>query len=611
MRSSRHGVRARHLVLTAAILGGAGAAHGQETQLFWGDTHLHTSFSTDAYSAGNTTVDPDGAYRFAKGDLVLHPTLKTRMRIDRPLDFLVVADHSDFLGAQLFIPREDPRMDNPESRELQAFVAAAPGNIFALMLGTNTEWSRERALDAYRPVMREPWLESVAAAEAHNEPGVFTTFAGWEWTSHISNRNQHRVVFTPAPAETLRSFFPYSSLDSQDPEDLWAWLDATATETGADFVAIPHNSNMADGLMFGLVDSDGDPLTEQYARMRARWETVVEVVQAKGTSETHPALSPNDEFASFEIYNRLFFAKEPVPNAADFARPALLRGLGLEAQLGVNPYKFGMIGSSDIHTGLVTVEEDDFGGAVARNASLEVRLADAAVARAPDASASLAAWDVSAAGLAAVWAPENTRDEIAAAFKRREVYATSGPRIALRFFGGFDFRPRHAQADDMAAVGYERGVPMGGDLTAAPRDRAPSFLIEAMKDPASGNLDRVQVIKGWLDASGEPHEIVYNVVWSGDRALDADGDLPPVGDTVDIARARYENTIGAASLRTYWTDPDFDPSQRAFYYVRALEIPTPRHQVYDAAALGVDPEDYPMPTRIQERAWSSPIWYTP
>jgi hypothetical protein len=599
--------------LASAFLATAALAQQTQpqTQLLWGDTHLHTSHSTDAYASGDATIDPDGAYRFAKGEPVIHPTLGTRTRISRPLDFLVVADHSDFLGAQVFGPRPDPRMASIESRRFQAFVGSAPGAIFALMLGGAEGWTRQGALDAYRPVMMEPWLTEIEAAERHNEPGVFTAFAGWEWTSHIDNRNQHRVVFTPAPADALRSFFPYSSLDSQHPEDLWTWLAETSAAIGSDFIAIPHNSNMSDGLMFGLVDSDGNPLTAEYAATRARWEPVAEMAQAKGTSETRPELSPNDEFAEFEIFRRLFFAKEPVPDGADYVRTALLRGLGFEASLGVNPYKLGVIGSSDIHTGLVQVDEYDFGGAIARNVLPQARAEAAERARATGAAATLDAWDLSAAGLAAVWATENTRDAIAAAFSRREVYATSGPRITLRVFGGFRFRDRDAAADDLAAVGYARGVPMGGDLADAPRNRAPQLLIWAARDPQGANLDRVQVVKGWLDADGETRERIYDAVWSGDRTPGPDARLPSVGDTVDAASASYANTIGAAQLATVWEDPDFDPAERAFYYVRVLEIPTPRHHVYDAVALGIDPSAIDQPASIQERAWSSPIWYAP
>jgi len=355
--------------------------------------------------------------------------------------------------------------------------------------------------------------------------------------------------------------------------------------------------------MFPETDSDGRPIDAAYARTRMRWEPVMEITQVKGTSETLPAFSPNDEFADFEIYAQLLGGGTAEPHRGDYARTALLRGLSFDADLGVNPFKLGFIGSTDSHTGLTSVAEDDFLGKTVRDALPAERLAH-------DQSA-FNAWDLSASGLAAVWATSDTRAEIAAAFRRREVYATSGPRIALRVFGGFDFRARDAMADDIAARGYARGAPMGADLTAAPRGRAPSLLFQALKDPRGANLDRVQVIKGWLDAAGEQHEQVYDAAWAGDRAPDADGRLPPVGDTVDRRTAQYANTIGAPELAGVWTDPDFDPAERAFYYVRVLEIPTPRHSAYDAVALGVDVAETATPAVIQERAWSSPIWYAP
>jgi hypothetical protein len=479
-----------------------------------------------------------------------------------------------------------------------------------MIFGGNPEFSPEQLMDTYKPIMMQPWLDEIAAAEKHNEPGVFTAIAGWEWSSHKESRNLHRVVFSAASAGQLRRFFPYSNLDSERPEDLWAWLDKTSREIGADFVAIPHNSNMSTGLMFDRVDSQGRPITTEYARTRARWEPVVEISQAKGTSEVHPALSTTDEFAEFEIFRRLFFAQQPTPQAGDYARSALLTGLELQNQVGVNPYKFGMIGSSDIHTGMSTTEESAFGGAVARDARLEDRKA-APRNRPPQQAAALAAWELSASGLAGVWARANTRADIADAFKRKEVYATSGTRMQLRVFGGFDFRPAQAQARDVAEQGYRHGVPMGSDLANAPAGKPVSLLIHAARDPLGANLDRIQVVKGWLDEKGSRREKVFDVAWSGNRKIGADGKLPAVGDTVDPARATYTNTIGAAQLAIVWKDPQFNPAQLAFYYVRVLEIPTPRHQVYDTVALGMDAAQAAQPLRIQERAWSSPIWYTP
>ena len=599
-------------VIFSVCLVGSDRLAAAETYLYWGDTHLHTSHSTDAYLTGNQLIDPDQAYRYAKGQPVLHPVLRSRIHITRPLDFLVVADHSDFLGLQVYGQRDDPRLTATEKgRRLHDLIRNEPNRVLGIIFGTDPEFKRDDVLEAYGSLMKQPWLDEIAAAERHNEPGRFTAFAGWEWTSHTNGRNLHRVIFSPGDADRLRSFFPYSRYDSEIPEDLWAWLEQTAAATGLDLIAIPHNSNMSMGLMFDRVDSAGRPITAEYARTRLRWEPVVEMTQVKGTSEAHPVLSPNDEFAEFEIFRRLFIAQEPVPYAGDFARPALLRGLEIEARTGTNPYRFGLIGSTDSHTGLSGAEEENFLGASARDALPEQRREAAAQPRPANAAATMAAWELSASGLAGVWAGENSRAAIAAAFQRKEVYATSGPRIMLRMFGGFDFQQRHATSNDIAAIGYGRGVPMGGDLSNAPHNGAVTLLIQAAKDPAGANLDRIQVIKGWLDSEGKTHEKIYNVAWSDDRKFQPDGSLATVGDTVDVTTASYTNTIGAAQLAVVWRDPDFDPALRAFYYVRVLEIPTPRHQVYDAVALGMDPAQTKQPTRIQERVWSSPIWYTP
>jgi hypothetical protein len=589
----------------------AAAPAGAQTKLLWGDTHLHTAHSTDAYGSGNLFIDPEQAFRFARGLPVMHPVLRSRVQIARPLDFLVVADHSDFLGIQVYLQKDDPRLTATErGRRLRELTLQNPNAVFRMVIAGGQEFTREQLMETYKPVMMQPWLDAIDAAERNNQPGVFTAISGWEWSSHRENRNLHRVIFSDAPAMALRQFFPYSNLESERPEDLWAWLEKTSKQLSMDFIAIPHNSNMSTGLMFDRVDSWGRPFTAEYARTRARWEPVMEITQAKGTSEVHPELSPNDEFAEFEIFRRLFFAQQPRAHPADYARSALLAGLELQNQIGVNPYKLGMIGSSDIHTGMTTTEESSFGGAVARDIRPEERAA-APRNRPPQQAASLAAWELSASGLAGVWARDNTRTGIADAFRRKEVYATSGTRIQLRVFGGFSFQPAHANAKDVAEPGYRYGVPMGADLTKAPQGKPVTLLIHAVRDPQGANLDRIQVVKGWLDQGGKAHEKIFDVAWSGNRKVGANGKLPAVGDTVNPATASYTNTIGTAQLATVWKDPEFNPAQTAFYYVRALEIPTPRHQVYDAVALGMNPADTAQPLRIQERAWSSPIWYTP
>jgi Protein of unknown function (DUF3604) len=590
------------LVFIVATLATA-RAHSQETHLYWGDTHLHTSNSIDAFMTGNINADPDTAYRFARGLPVLHPSLRTRVRILRPLDFLVVSDHAELMSLQPELLKGNTLMLATEwGKRLRAELQA---NSRRSVMNFKPEERQEVLKQLFSDEIRQgTWAAQVDAAERNNEPGKFTAFAGWEWSSAPGWKNLHRVIFSPSDAATLKKFIPFSSYESQKPEDLWKWLEKTEKETGVEFIAIPHNSNLSGGLMFDMVDSAGRPITAEYARTRMRWEPVVEVTQVKGTSEVLPELSPNDEFAEFEIRRKLLTGTPTPPNKGDYVRYALQRGLEIEQNTGVNPYKFGMIGSSDSHTGLSSVEESDFLGKLAVDALPQERYA-------PPSPVIFPAWEMSASGIAGVWATANTREAIAAAFKRKEVYATTGPRISLRVFGGYSFRTSDAKAKEIAKVGYSKGVPMGGDLWNAPKGKGPTFLIYAVKDPISGNLDRIQVIKGWLDASGQTHEHVYNAAWAGDRKLNADGKLPPVGNTVDVQTASFLNTIGAAQLATVWKDPEFSPTQRAFYYIRVIEIPTPRHQVYDAVALGIDNKETHEPATIQERAFSSPIWYTP
>ena len=549
--------------LTLAVSVSARPVTGQERNLYWGDTHVHTSYSSDAYSGGNVNADPETAYRFARGLPVVHPGLGSRVRLDRPLDFLVVADHSP-------VGRGAPVEGDRNTLEFQTAA----------------------------------WSLYVDAAERNNDPGTFTAIIGWEWTFMPGGQMLHRVVFTPADAETAKGFLPLSSAGASGPEDLWSWLEQTSDRLGIDFVAIPHNSNLSNGLMFDMVDSEGRPISAEYARTRMRWEPLVEVLQIKGSSETHPFLSPEDEFADFELFPFLFRGVVPVPNAADYVRTALLRGLQFEEEVGVNPYKLGIQGATDTHTSLSDTDEGLFPGWLGSRSGPASGPAPLPVFGAA------VGWDSAAQGITGAWSTANTREALTAAFKRKEVYATSGPRIQLRMFGGFEFEADDAEARDLAAVGYGGSVPMGGDLAQAPNGTPVSLLIHAVKDPVGANLDRVQVIKGWLD-DDETHERVYDVAWAGQRTA-ANGKVPPIGNTVDVARATYDNTIGSAELSTVWVDPDFDPDERAFYYVRVLEIPTPRWSTYDAVALGLDPEQATdRPAAIQERAYSSPIWYTP
>lgn len=610
-----------------ALCFGATATSAAETQLLWGDTHLHTSYSFDAYLNTNYTADPDVAYRYAKGLPVVNPGSDARVQIDTPLDFLVIADHAVYLGVMRHVYNEGIPTDDMglydqarawlAQRWLRGVVDDNEGMAaFASFLPEPMSVEEAAAtplqvgIPGAEPMARTSWQETIRITDSHNEPGKFTSFIGWEWSSIPAGANMHRVVFTPNNADVGAQFQPFSTADSAYPEDLWAWLDETSSRTGAEFVAIPHNSNISKGYMFSETSLRSEPFTAETARTRMEWEPVAEITQFKGDSETHPSLSPDDEFADFEAYTHYIQQNAPdyAPSRGDYVRSGLMTGLEIENQIGVNPFQFGVIGSTDAHTGLASAEEPNFWGKFPRDTNpggKDNGWRTGANSSGPN------GWSMSASGLAAVWAEENTRESIFAAFKRREVYGTTGPRIAVRFFGGWDFDQSAADADDLADIGYAGGVPMGGDLTGAPADGAPKFLVRATKDPRSGNLDRVQIVKGWLDASGEAQERVYDVVWSDGRVISADGKVPAVGNTVDITTGQYENSIGAPELSAVWSDPDFDASQNAFYYARVLEIPTPRHSLLDALALNIPVEQTGHPATIQERAYSSAIWYKP
>ena len=599
-------------------------------RLLWGDTHLHTKYSFDAFFNQNHTATPDTAYRWAKGLPVIHPYNRARVQIQTPLDFLVVSDHAEELGVMTVLYQQGHDQLSPMGpwdsfvRWIQLQFAEyliSRGNGEAVFNNALPEQEvmpgGDPVSDPHGAIYPTPygdttkirtgvWQEIIGAAERHNEPGKFTSLIGWEWSSTPAGANLHRVVFTPDGADKASQFLPYGSDISQYPEDLWDWLQKTGQRTGTRFIAIPHNSNISKGYMFADTALDGAPITAQYAKTRMAWEPVVEMTQVKGDSETHPRLSPEDQFADFETYG--FFLQQQYqeydPQSGDYIRSALKTGLAVERQTGVNPFKFGLIGSTDSHTALATAEEDNFWGKYANDSTPEIKDQDII------GEAKNSGWDLAAAGLTAVWARDNTRDEIYAAFKRKEVYATTGPRISLQFFGGWDWPKAAEHTENLAALGQSYGVPMGGDLTAQPHTEAPQFLIRAAKDPLGANLDRIQVVKGWIDWNGSQFEQVYNVAWSDNRSLSADGKLPEVGNTVDRTNATYDNSIGAAELVARWTDPQFDPAQRAFYYVRVLQIPTPRHSLYDKIALkNMQLENGP--ETLQERAYSSPIWYTP
>jgi hypothetical protein len=587
------------------------------TRPFFGDTHLHTAFSFDAGAFGARLL-PKDAYRFAKGE-ELTASSGQQVKLSRPLDFLVVADHSDNMG---FFPQllagEPNLLSDPQGRKWYDMIQSGKGADAAIeMIVAFSQGTFPKALLSLpgTPAYHTAWQETIKAAEEANDPGRFTAFIGYEWTSNTGGNNLHRnVIFRDngARASLVEPFITMKPLGSDNPRDLWKWMTAYEAKTGGSLLAIAHNGNLSNGRMFPIIESfTGKPIDREYAETRAKWERLYEATQIKGDGESHPLLSPNDEFANFERWDKgnldLSELKKPEMLEFEYARSALKNGLKLEQQLGVNPYKFGMIGSTDAHTGLAAVEEDNFFGKTSSSEPSPTRAIHPFV---KTERAVIMGWETTASGYAAVWARENTRESLFDAMQRRETYATTGPRMVVRFFGGFDFDAKDAVNRMPAQIGYTKGVPMGGDLSNAPTGKAPTFLVAALKDPIGANLDRYQIIKGWLDAKGEVHEKIYDVVWSGDRKRGADGKLPPVGNTVDVENATWTNTIGAPELIAVWKDPDFDPTQRAFYYGRVIEIPTPRWTAYDAKKFGVKmPKEVPMITT--ERAYTSPIWYTP
>jgi hypothetical protein len=586
------------------------------TRPLFGDTHTHTSFSMDAGAFG-ARLGPRDAYRFGKGEEITASSGQLA-KLSRPLDFLVVTDHSDNMGffPDLFAGKPELLAD-PKGRRWYDMIQSGQGAAAAIELITAFGAGELTGPLLYSPdsaAFRSAWQETIDAAEEANEPGRFTAFIGYEWTSNTGGNNLHRNVIFRDGAQFARQVVPFTVLPpgSDNPRDLWNWMAAYEDRTGGDVLAIPHNGNLSNGRMFPMIEPGTNmPIDREYAETRAEWERLYEATQIKGDGETHPFLSPNDEFANFERWDKgnldLSVLKTPEMLEFEYARSALQNGLKLEQELGVNPYKFGMVGSTDAHTGLAAVEEDNFFG---KTTSSEPRPERATHPFVKTARATIMGWEQTASGYAAVWATENTREAIFDAMQRRETYATTGPRMLVRLFGGYDFTAEDANTRSPAIVGYTRGVPMGGDLGPAPDGKAPTFLVAALKDPIGANLDRYQIIKGWLDDGGAVHEQVYDVAWSGDRTPGTDGKLPAVGSTVDVANATWTNTIGAPELITVWTDPDFDPGQRAFYYGRVLEIPTPRWTAYDAKYFGVTmPPEATM--EMQERAYTSPIWYTP
>ena len=579
------------VVLLLALAASNARAAEELPQLFWGDLHLHTSNSLDANLSNNITLGPDVAYRFAKGEAIRMPNGR-RAKLDRPLDFLMVSDHAEYLGVFSMIRRKDPRVAGSETAtKVSRFIAENPvfgpeqiSKLTALLDGD--------PLGADPALRRAVWEEVVDVAEQMNQPGRFTTFVGYEWGSMPNGNNLHRnVIFRDGPERTKR-ILPFSAIDSGEPEQLWKFLARYERETGGEAFAIPHNSNLSNGLMFALLDSAGKPIDAAYARRRAKYEPVVEVTQIKGDSETHPFLSPDDEFADYERWDKTNITGSartlPEMHAGSHVRSALKNGLVLERRIGVNPFRFALIGSTDSHTSLATADENNYWGKTANMFPGTDRMKGEFIHSFDPSGASTMNWEQAAAGYAGVWAKENTREALFDALRRGETYATTGPRIAMLFFGGWRFGEVDAGSSNVARAGYVKGVPMGSDLPAPIGDqKQPTFLVSVAKDPKGANLERIQIVKGWVDAEGEAQEKVVDVLIAPDAAK------------------------GLREMSTVWADPDFDLASPAFYYARVLEVPTPRWNAIDATRYRGKKVEPGVRVKQQERAYTSPIWYAP
>ena len=583
-------------------------------QVLFGDSHFHTNLSFDAGLIGTRLTAHEG-YRFARGEKVISNTGQ-EVQLIRPLDFLVITDHAEFIGLAPMIHNSDPLLlADPWGQHIyDLFHSGQEGRMQAfaeiIEIGSVTLENPLSSDEAARNI----WRNFVELADTYNEPGRFTAMTGYEWTSTPKGDNLHRVVILADGADKTSQTLPFGTFDSQDPEDLWNYLSLYEERTGGRAMAIPHNGNLSNGLMFNGMNFKGEKITADYAERRMRWEPLYEMTQIKGDEEAHPFLSTDDEFADFENWDVANIAgtgaKEKSMLQFEYARPALKLGLKLGNELGVNPYKFGMMGASDTHTALATTREENYFGKYQQTEPSPDRH-NHEVIPADDPALRIMTSQEQAGSLMAVWARDNTRRDIFDSMRRKEVYATTGTRIRVRVFGGWDFEEDEVIRPDFIDQGYQRGVPMGGDLRKAPEGMAPTFMIRALRDPDGANLDRIQIIKGWLDEQGETHERIYDVAVSDGRIIGEDGRCKtPVINTVDIESATYTNAVGEAMLAAHWQDPDFDPLESAFYYVRVLEIPTPRWTTYDAAFFNITRPDNVPPT-VQDRAYTSPIWYTP
>lgn len=582
-------------------------------QVFFGDMHIHSNLSPDAGLLG-TSLSAGDVYRAARGETVMSNTGQP-FRLVRPLDFLVLTDHAEAMGLAPLMRAADPLLLSSE-RGRAVFDAFNEGPDAAMAAFADLLSYVSAGQDPFADIdmAGSIWPDFVELADLYNEPGVFTAMTGFEWTSQPGGNNLHRIVVFADGADKTSQVRPFSTFDSDNPEDLWAYMANYEELTGGRVFAHVHNGNLSNGIAFTAETFDGTPMDAEYAALRSRWEPIMEITQIKGDGETHPYLSPDDEFADFERWDvgnlDGTVPKTPEMLRYEYARSALLVGLEVEAATGANPYDFGFNGTSDAHTGLASTGEENYFGKMATSEPSPIRL-DRDVIPAADPALRIVTAQESASGLTGVWARENTRDEIFDALIRKEIFATTGTRLRVRLFAGWDFQPGDEIAHDFAEIGYTGGVPMGGRLENAPEGAAPTFIIRAIRDPDWANLDRIQIIKGWIDADGTTQERVYDVAVSGERVIGEDGRArDPVGNTVDVTTATFTNEIGAPMLDAYWRDPDFDPAERAFYYVRVLEIPTPRWTTYDAVRFGL-PLPTEVPAVVQDRAYTSPVWYSP
>ena len=605
--------------LIGILILGVSAASGAEsnaetieypTTPLFGDTHLHSSWSTDA-GMGGASLGPEVAYRASRGERVTSHT-GLSFQLDRPLDFVVLADHAENLGLADYLRRSDPlALNNPTGKRWHDWLKDGQG------IRAFQEWLMNDNVDMIKePAMAiDAWTRSTTMADDFYEPGKFTTLHGFEWTSHPGGNNIHRVVVFRDDKRRTQQIVPYSQFDSTDPEDLWQFLADYERDTEGRVLAIPHNSNLSNGLMFATrrMGTKG-ALTKDYADQRMRFEPLVEVTQIKGTSEAHPLLSPDDQFADYELLDIANIsgkaAKEEWMLSGEYVRSAMKNGLAIEQDLGSNPFQFGVIGSTDAHTSLPSPREDNFFGKAHIAEPGKDRINGVLIQGAiPELSMHIR--DLGASGLAAVWASENTREAIWDAMARREVYATTGSRMTVRLFAGWSFSEADLASPDRIALGYQKGVPMGGVLKGTDNQKPLTIMVSAASDPLGAHLDRIQIVKGWVDETGATHERIFDVAVSDGREISEVGRAnAAVGSTVDLTTATYENTIGDAMLSALWTDPDFDPKQAAFYYARVMEIPTPRWNAYDRVRYGATSQ-VPVTEVVQDRAYTSAVWYQP